>query len=109
MIKDSTLYKFSSKNKALTSGYPLTLYYRDLSEVLSGVDASLRMPDEKIYFFKGAKVWLWDADRSPRLIEDEWKGVPNNIDAAFYWQDNKKVYFFKKEYFYRYFKSDLFS
>ena len=104
MIQDSTLYKFPSNNKVLTTGYPLTLYYRDLSEVLSGVDASLRMPNEKVYFFKGTKVWLWGSDRSPRLIREEWKGVPNSIDAAFYWQENKKVYFFKKEYFYRYFR-----
>ena len=102
LIDESTFYKFRAKNAAFIAAYPLALYDIGLNKMPSDVDASLTMPDEKVYFFKGSKVWIWGSDDNPRYIKDEWKGAPDSIDAAFYWQDNSKVYFFKKEFFYRY-------
>ena len=95
------LYKFKVQNAALINGYPMALNNHTLSKIPFGVDASLTMPDQKVHFFKGNKVWTWGSDRNPRYIKDEWAGVPDNLDAAFYWKDKRKVYFFKKEYFYR--------
>ena len=45
-------------------------------------------PDNKYtYFFKGDKYWRFNqkkvmSDNYPRLIKDEWSGIPDNIDAG---------------------------
>ena len=35
----------------------------------------------------------------PKLIANEWPGIPNNIDSAFRWYYDAKTYFFKDEYY----------
>lgn len=82
-------------------GFPVTLNYRKQTEIPANVDASLNMPGGQVHFFKGENVWLWGSSFNPRYIRKEWIGLPADIDAAFYWPSNKKVYFFKREYFYR--------
>lgn len=56
------------------------------------------------YVFKGAKYWrLTDesiAPGYPKLIADNWPGLPGNIDAAFTYK-NGKTYFFKGSKYWR--------
>ena len=42
----------------------------------------------------------------PKLISSGFPGIPNNIDAAFKWVANGKMYFFKGSQYWR-FESDL--
>lgn len=35
-----------------------------------------------------------------RLIRDDFKGVPNDLDAAFYWESLDKTYVFKDDKYY---------
>ena len=64
--------------------------------------------NKKTYFFKGSKVFIYDDKRmkmtedSPHNISDIFKGVPNNINAAFTWAKDNKTYFFKGPFYYKY-------
>ena len=66
----------------------------------ASVDALITAGSQKqTYVFKGSHYWrLTDTgvEKSyPRLISRYWKGVPDNIDAAFSWPQNNRIYFFK--------------
>ena len=60
--------------------------------------------NKKTYFFKGNNVVLYDdakrkvADGYPKKIEEVFKGIPGNIDAAFSWGKDGKTYFLKDQY-----------
>ena len=41
-------------------------------------------------------------DGYPKPISEEFEGIPNDIDAAFMWSRNNKLYFFKGEEYWRY-------
>eukprot|EP00794_Sanderia_malayensis_P005716 gene5716-6416_t len=62
----------------------------------------------KTYFFKGANSWRFDDQKSesekryPKIVSDEWPGVPNDVDEAFLWWRNWVTYFFKGNQYYRY-------
>ena len=56
--------------------------------------------DPKCCFYTGDKYWRFDADKTPSLgypksIQEGFPGVPSNLDAAFVWGGNGKIYFFK--------------
>ena len=66
----------------------------------AAVDALITAGSQKqTYVFKGAYYWrLTDAGVEkgyPRLISQYWKGVPDDIDAAFSWPQTNRIYFFK--------------
>jgi len=70
------------------------------------IDAMTTIND-KTYVFKADKYWkLADseagvADGYPRRINSDWRGLPNNIDAAFTWK-NGKSYIFKGSKYWRF-------
>ena len=47
----------------------------------------------------GSKYWKLTsesvADGYPRSISEDWPGLPDDIDAAFTWQESGATYFFK--------------
>ena len=100
LVDESTYYKLN-ENAVLMPGFPITLNDHQLSGIPQKIDASLSLPGDRLYFFKGKRVWLWGSDINPRHIKNEFEGVPDHLDAAFYWPYSKKAYFFKKDYFYR--------
>ena len=59
---------------------------------------------------QGADYWkLTDdsvEDGYPRKIQDDWKGLPNNIDAAVTWPDNGMTYFFKGGQYWKFFNQE---
>jgi hypothetical protein len=81
----------------------------------SNFDSVFQRPNGKIYFFKGDKYWrvsdkyLGDGDTSladkvdagyPKLISENWFGVPNSIDSVIQ-RSNGLIYFFKGDNYYR--------
>ena len=64
--------------------------------------------DNKVYFFKGSKVYKYDdkkmkiATGYPKNISDIFKGVPDNISAVFTWSKDGVTYFFKGPFYYKY-------
>jgi hypothetical protein len=64
--------------------------------------------DNKTYFFKGDKVYLYDdkkmsmASGFPKKINKVFKGIPDDIDAVFTWGNDGKTYFFKDNLYYKY-------
>ena len=56
---------------------------------------------------QGDQVWRMSDpvkvdDGYPKLISEEFKGIPANIDATFTWKRNNKIYFFKGTEYWRF-------
>jgi len=66
------------------------------------VDAAAAHPNGKIYFFKGDKTWAYKGSSLlpdyPKLISDDWKGIPSNVDAAMHYK-RSTFFFFKGKLF----------
>lgn len=72
------------------------------------IDAVLRWPANKVYFFKGNQCIRYDVRARrvdsgyPKPISADWRGVfSSGIDAAFVWH-NRKAYFFKNSQYISY-------
>jgi matrix metalloproteinase-14 (membrane-inserted) len=65
----------------------------------SSVDATVRTGDGTSYVFKRSQYWELTRDSVkegyPRRIEDDWSGLPGNLDAALTWEKTGATYFFK--------------
>ena len=63
------------------------------------VDTIFGTGDGSYYVFKGSNYWKLTEDSVesgyPRKISRDWPGLPDNIDAAVTWTDNRMTYFFK--------------
>lgn len=63
------------------------------------IDTIFSDPNGDIYVFKDDRYWkLLDNgvdEDYPKLIAENWPGLPSNIDAAFTLSLNNKTYFFK--------------
>jgi Hemopexin/Glycosyltransferase family 87 len=69
-------------------------------------DAACRDDEGRIYIFRGKEYWRWDPFDDfpeylyPRLIADDWVGIPNDIEAAVNGGDGF-LYFFKDPHCWR--------
>jgi matrix metalloproteinase-14 (membrane-inserted) len=58
-------------------------------------DAIFGTGDGSYYVFKGSKYWKLTEDSVesgyPRPISQDWPGLPDDIDAAVMWSENKKT------------------
>lgn len=79
----------------LVSGYPKPLTALGLPEELDRVDAATVWGhNSKTYIFSGTMYWRYD-DETERMELDYprdmniWRGVGDNINAAFQWHDGK--------------------
>lgn len=73
--------------------------------------AALWHGDGQTYFFRGQKYWRFN-DRQfqvqvgyPKNITSQWSSVPENIDDAFLWSQDREyyyTYFFKGDTYYKY-------
>ena len=70
------------------------------------VDTVFGTGDGSYYVFKGSKYWKLDwnnvTEGYPRNIASDWRGLPDNIDAAFTQTDTKKTYFFKGDKYWKF-------
>lgn len=104
-FKGGRYWRFT--NKDMDSGYP-KLMSRGFEGIPDMLDAALVWSGNgKTYFFKGDQYWRYDSNSDPPVSEkyprpiSSWKGLPNNIDAAFKWQ-NDRSYFFKGDKYYKF-------
>ncbi len=93
----STYSVYDENDGRIAPGFPLSID----NEIPENVDAALSLPDKKIYYFKGDEFWLWGSMGYPKKISEEWSGIPNDLDSAFYWTHTNKAYFFKGKHFFR--------
>jgi len=72
----------------------------------SKLDAAVQTSDGVSYVFSGDKYWKLTnytiAGGYPRKISSDWPGLPDNIDAAVTWQEQKVTYFFKGDQYWRF-------
>lgn len=72
-----------------------------------GVDTIFGTADGNYYIFKEANYWRLTEDSVesgyPRLIAEDWPGLPNDIEAAFTWTGNEQTYFFKGDSYWKFF------
>ena len=59
------------------------------------------------FSLQGSQVWRMSKvaqvdDGYPKPISEEFKGIPNNIEAAFTWNRNRKIYIFKGSRYWRF-------
>lgn len=69
---------------------PLDITSLNLPNGLQSMDAALELPREDYtYFFKGDKYWRYNWSTAsvdqgyPQIISSFWKGLPDDVDAAF--------------------------
>ncbi|XP_022110634.1 matrix metalloproteinase-14-like [Acanthaster planci] len=79
------------------------------AEVCTGiVDAVTTSRDRSTYLFEGTQVWKFEsgasriADGFPRAIGSVFSGLPDNVDAALFYQPNGKTYIFKGSQYWRF-------
>ena len=69
--------------------------YRDVD----GVRRRTITRTSRTYFFRGSQYWRYENMRLlagyPKSISSGFRGLPDNIDAAFVWGANDKTYFIK--------------
>ncbi|XP_013776805.2 matrix metalloproteinase-15-like [Limulus polyphemus] len=94
-------------NKKMASGYPkeISLGFQGIP---NNVDAAfIWSGNGKTYFFQGNSYWRYDSHKDPPVNShyprpiNNWKGIPNNIDAVLEWE-NGQTYFFKGNCYYRF-------
>lgn len=114
-------YRYDMDTDRVSNGFPKDNALWGLNGQWKRVDAAVYWPNRgkqgKVYFFRGNQYRRFDVKDNemdggyPKSISEHWKGVPNNIDAAFYApkpisRENKKrrekVYFFKDDKYWRY-------
>lgn len=69
------------------------------------LDAAATLPDGNTYFFKGNELWIFRNQKlieGPKFIASVFDGLPDNIDAAFFWAVDKQLYFFKADGYWKY-------
>ncbi|XP_050545970.1 matrix metalloproteinase-19-like isoform X1 [Daktulosphaira vitifoliae] len=76
----------------------------------SKIDTIFKTNLGETYVFKNDYFWKWTRlgleNPQPKLIIDEWIGLPNNIDAAFTYK-NGQTYFFKGSKYWRFTDTSL--
>ncbi|XP_055929701.1 matrix metalloproteinase-16-like [Argiope bruennichi] len=104
-FKGGRYWRFT--NKEMDSGYP-KLLSRGFEGIPDMLDAAFVWSGNgKTYFFKGDKYWRYDSNSDPPVSDkypkpiSNWNGLPNDIDAAFQWE-NSRTYFFKGGQYYRF-------
>lgn len=95
---------FNNERKELDSFKRISTKFGKLP---ANIDAAMVYPfDDEVYFFKGSQFWKYDkqtqriAKGYPRKINQEWKGVPDNLDGIFI--EKRKVYFVKGGLYFQY-------
>lgn len=78
---------------------PLNITQLNLPDELKSMDAAMELPraGDHSYFFKGDKYWRYSWSNASvdqgysHIITSLWKGLPNDIDAAFQWKRGRTV------------------
>ncbi|XP_065215869.1 matrix metalloproteinase-2-like isoform X2 [Planococcus citri] len=103
---------YTYKGQRLMRGYPKPLTTYGLPGWLDHIDAALVWGhNHKTYFYSGKSYWRFDEEIQkveldyPRNISI-WKGIGDNIDAAFRWKDGI-TYFFKGKGFWKFVDMNL--
>ncbi|XP_044266390.1 matrix metalloproteinase-16-like [Tribolium madens] len=111
--KNGKTYFFKGSKYWKYRGHKVNGHYpKEISEGFTGIpddlDAAMVWSGNgKIYFFKDAKFWKFNPSQRPSVDStypkpiSNWKGVPNNLDAALKWT-NGYTYFFKDDTYYRF-------
>ncbi|KAL5006166.1 hypothetical protein ScPMuIL_017324 [Solemya velum] len=103
VFKGDYYYRLNSNGDDIDPGYPREIY-ADWEGSTGPVDSVLTLKDGYTYIFKGFKYRRYENMRfvdGPRLIEERFPGIPNDIDAAFVWGGNEKLYFIKGNEYWR--------
>ncbi|CAL1527311.1 unnamed protein product [Lymnaea stagnalis] len=101
IFKGKQYYRLSSYG--IADGYPKEIS-QDWKGLEGPVDSALNWDNGYTYIFKGDHYWKFYNFQLiyVRSIEDGFKGLPGNIDAAFVWGGNGKTYFIKGDQYWRY-------
>ncbi|XP_071953418.1 macrophage metalloelastase-like [Antedon mediterranea] len=79
---------------------------RKPSECGGKLDVMTRTADGNTFGFYGNNYWLITdtgaANGYPKPIQEGWPGLPNKLDAGFFWERSGKTYFFKGNKYWRY-------
>lgn len=105
LFKENTYWKY--KNKRLITNKTIQEGFKGLPK--GPFDDVFKWNiNKKIYFFRGSQYWKYDSrigrvtDGYPKPISLHWKGIPNDIDAAFSSLHSNQTYFFKRDKYYRF-------
>ncbi|XP_063960627.1 matrix metalloproteinase-14-like [Lytechinus pictus] len=95
---------FRRTGNTIPAGYPMRIG-DEFPGLPNNLDAAL-FYSPYTYFFKGSEYWRFRdremAGTYPRPMSD-WGGVPDDVDAAYVWSRNGRIYFTKGNQYYAYY------
>lgn len=109
MFRGSQYLRYDIASRKVDPDYPRPIVgnWGNWPTTWTRVDASLRLPNGKAYFFRGTEYLRYDMASGkvdpdfPRPITDNWQGIRTNLDYGFV-HPNGKAYFFRGTEYQRY-------
>lgn len=103
--------RFQKNGQAFQVKYQNIKYYKNKIVIFTNLSGSIDAVctyGKVIYFFKGSLYWRFYGNQIeqgfPRNISHDFRGVPDNLDAAMNWGGKSMVRFFKED---KYWSIDL--
>lgn len=84
----------------LINSFSSNQYYYRFFFLSANIDAAFAF-GSTIFFFKGTQYWRFDNHtlKYNRTYNVDFENIPNNLDAAFYWESMNKAFVFKDDKF----------
>ena len=108
-FRGSEYFRWEIASNTIPEGYPRPIAndFQGWPEHWENVEAAVRWPNGRIYFFNSGEYIAFDVNEDrvlgpPMSVHDHWRGFPshwNGVDAVVIWPNGRAYFFRGDEYF----------